>query len=187
MTYSTSCDVPGKLGRGIILPFKDHINNTDYLIDQALQMAKAEGIFKIEKNPSIISDWGIVALLINPKIKKENYQLYTEVIEAWKDELGKKHIKIIPEQYKLIDDKDPIVTDDGLLNIKWREEMDDFDILIATLNKPVSNRKLDILEVAEKFRKNKEYIDKNISIGISTFQDNDIINNINASIWESNA
>lgn len=71
------------------MPFKDHINNTDYLIDQALQMAKAEGIFKIEKNPSIISDWGIVALLINPKIKKENYQLYTEVIEAWKDELGK--------------------------------------------------------------------------------------------------
>lgn len=76
-----------------------------------------------------------------------------------------------------IENEDPVIDQDGFLNIEWTEEMDDYDFLIAT--PVVSNTKglLNAQQIAEKMIEKKyfEYFKNNVDSGIITFQDNEIL------------
>jgi hypothetical protein len=163
------------LGQGYIVGLKHNIDNREMLKEQAIALAKAEGIWT-ELQPFLGKDWGAVGLLVN-----ENKANADWIKSNWMQLFQENRCKQSPCQFDhaqySIDNELPVIDKDGFLHIDWTPEMDDFDFLIASPTAPKPNRALTAKEIAERMiEKNyRIYFVNNRAYNITTFQDDEIL------------
>ena len=160
-------------GQAYILGFKEIIKNFRILKDQAIALAKAEGLWK--DKPSLNNSWGTVGLLINPSIDDKD-KVSADIIKKKWAELYQNYTGIFNSSNYCIDNEQPVIDKDGFLKIDWTEEMNDYDFLIATPVIPNVKKALTSKEIADVMKANNycEYFDNNIANDIRTFQDDEI-------------
>lgn len=180
MVFSNNCQRDNRLGTGYIFQFKSNpINNFKELLARAKAMSKAERIGK-----NLEKDWGKVTILFNPD--KINPEIKKQILLEWKKQFKRKD----RENYKFKPEKS-CVNARSELNIEWpspvnnqdAEALSQFDFLIATATNPHHNGGISYpsdSKVAETVKNDKDrrYFINNIKHGITTFQDNSIINKI---------
>ncbi len=101
-------------------------------------ICEAELLWNAERNKlntkNLISAcWGSVALLVNP-----DSQVSSEFLDSWKNRITAEHGY---GKQKHTQQEDPVVTDNGFLNIPWPKLVKDdsalsMDILLATATNP---------------------------------------------------
>lgn len=163
-----------EFGSGYIIGFNKVIDNFATLADQAFALSKAEGI---SKNDSTLNgNWGTVALLINPNIDSKDKVYADEIRNRWSTIYLNYRNNFKAEEYSVYTDTN-IIDSNGFLKLKWTSEMDSFDFLIATPVIPNIKRILSSKEIADKMIEQNyfEYFLNNISNGIDTFQDQQIL------------
>lgn len=182
MVFSSSCQKYKKLGVGIVMPFKStRITSIDQLIFEARAMSKAEGMEERLEN-----EWGKVTILFNPE--KIDLGVKGKILEEW-NRLG----DIYKDGWKgfRLGTEKSCVCDNSELNIRWpapvdtreKEKLSRFDFLLATATKPKHKNKSRYpthSELAEAVKKDLKrfYFVQNVKYGITTFQDNPILNKI---------
>jgi len=178
MVFSNSCYLKRcGLGTGWVLPIRDKINSFAELKEEAQKMGKAEGF----KN-GLSSNWGSVALLLNPNKKIDN-SIRTE----WGKLMSRKISNHSLFSKKLKSEKSPIDSS-GFLAIRWPEEVTPknkigkLDFLIATVTTPklINNRYPTAYQIADTMKEAKycDYFYENRKRGITTFQNERILRRI---------
>lgn len=162
-------------GQAFILGFKEMIKNAKILENQAFALARAEGLSDNDK-PSLNKTWGTVGLLVNPHIDSKD-ELGADVIKKRWAEIYKNYKDKFRSTDYCIDNEQPVIDDNGFLNIEWTEEMNDYDFLIATPVVPNINKALTAKEIADVMNEKRyfDYFNNNNKNGIITFQDKEII------------
>ena len=166
------------LGQAFIIPLKEEIKNYSVLEKNAFAMAKAEGIWKNnDLVPSINKPWGTVGLLLNPKNDRKDNINADLIRNSWQQIYQTYHNSFNPSTYNIGADDVPLIDQDGFLQIPWTEQMNDFDFLLATPTVPNPHKILSASEIAEKMNVTGywSYFTKNASHGITTFQDEEIL------------
>ncbi|HEX7415235.1 MAG TPA: hypothetical protein VF411_14415 [Bacteroidia bacterium] len=176
MVFSKTCETT--LGQGLILPFNKDIITFEEIKRQAFALAYAEGIYK--KKESLTSKWGSVGLLINPQLINTDSATCELVKMKWKDIYSNYQATFLASNYRINDDEESVITQNGFLNISWQKEMDAFDILIATPVIPKPNQILTSEEIADKMIEKKycTYFKQNRENNIKTYQDDEILNHL---------
>lgn len=159
-----------KPGRGYIIPFIDEIKNYKQLEEQAFALACAEGIWKENGNPAIVAKWGAVGLLINPQAVEKDANSIKVISDRWTS-LYEQYTTFDHEKFR-VEDERPTISKEGFLQIEWTEEMDMFDILIATPVKAKPDRIVTVTEIANMAN---DYFNKNLQCGVRTYQDSEIV------------
>lgn len=143
MVFSTSYE--NTLGQALILPFNENVISFELLERQAIALAIAEGIYKMD-NLRLTSNWGSVALLTNPKLKEKDFASYEFIRKKWADIYHSYRETFLADNYRAKEESDSVMTQDGFLNIGWQAEMNEFDLLIAT---PVIPKPKSLLKPAD--------------------------------------
>lgn len=175
MVFSSECCLKDKLGIGWIIPIKAEIDSFEVLEREARDMGAAEGF----KNGSLFSNWGSVALFLNPK-----KELDSGIKEGWKGLFSdNNYVTCLMNTH--IETEKPIIDPDGFLSINWPEEVDSknnidkLDLLIATVTKPTltGDKYPTVQQIADAMNKveDYQYFCNNIKHGISTFQDTQLL------------
>jgi len=160
---------------GKLVKFKNQIFCQQGLIKQAIKLSIAEGICTKE-NPRIYCDWGAIGLLLNPKIVNQKTNLYKKLSDIWTKTFLRRNFSL-QENFKIFENDEPIIFENGLLNLNWEEEYEELDFLLTALTVPLpKNHDLTAFEIANKMSQNKytDYFVNNKKSGILTFQDNEI-------------
>lgn len=169
------------LGTGWILPIRTEINSFNDLKAEAQKMGKAEYI-----SDGLSSNWGSVALLINP-----NKEIDNVIRIEWKKLMASRLFNHPLFTKKLKSEKSSIDRS-GFLTIRWPEEVspenriEELDFLIATAIKPtlVNGRYPAVYQITDAMKRAKynDYFLKNRKYKITTFQDDRILRRINQKI-----
>lgn len=164
-----------EIGQGIIIEVAKNIESFSDLEHQAYALAKAEGIWNEHQTPTINTIWATIGLLINPELGKKDLRTSNSFKKKW-GALYNSYSYFIPKEYTIAEDEVPIIKTKGILNIKWQDEMNKFDLLLATVTKPVPSRPLSAKEIAERMidKRYTYYFDENKLNRILTFQDKKI-------------
>lgn len=180
MVFSKSCE--NTLGQGLILSFNEDVISFEVLERQAIALAIAEGIFK-EDNLRFTSNWGSVALLINPKLKEKDFASHALIEKKWIDIYHSYRETFVANNYKAKDESDSAITQDGFLNISWQAEMNEFDLLVATPVIPKPKSLLDPAEIAQRMidKDYQTYFQNNKKNGIITSADETIQQQLHSS------
>ncbi|HRO45942.1 hypothetical protein [Agriterribacter sp.] len=178
-TYSMVFDNDHELGQGLILEFQQPISSFEDLEKQAIALAIAEGIYKSE-NRRIISTWGAVGLLINPQLKKNDFSKFEFISKKWRDIYHTYNKTFNAKEYKRAESLTPPIDEYGLLTIKWQDDMNKFDILLATPVIPDPKDPLTAKQIADKMieKRYDTYFKSNIAHNIRTTQDKEIAENL---------
>jgi len=180
MVFSNKCYLRRRygLGTGWVLPIKVEINSFDKLKKEAKKMGETEGF----KNDGFSSNWGSVALLLNPNKKINN-----SIITKWGNLMSNKISNYLLSTKKLKSEKLP-VDSKGFLTIRWPKEVipknkiGKFDFLIATVTAPklINGKYPTAYQIADTMKEAKyyDYFCKNRKHGITTFQDEKILRRI---------
>lgn len=166
-------------GQAYLLGFKTEIKNAKALQTEAFALGAAEGLWK--ETPSINNTWGSVGLLMNPKIDAKNKN-GADIIRQWWVQQYQAYDRTFDYlQYKIEDNELPVIDKDGFLKIPWSDDMNDYDLLIATPVVPSPKRLLTPKEIAErmKVKHYRTYFDRNTENNIRTFQDDEIAEYLN--------
>jgi hypothetical protein len=159
------------LGQGYIVGFRRKIETEKILKDEATALAEAERIWT-NKRPYLGRAWGAVGLLVN-----ENKPDAKEIKSTW-TRLFQQHrsSRYCHSQYRFDGGEQPVMSDDGFLQLDPIPEMNDFDFLLATPTVPKPDRALTPKEVADRMieRAYRVYFNENIANNITTFQDEEI-------------
>jgi hypothetical protein len=164
-----------ELGRGFIVAFLKSIESFEALKEQALELAKAEGIWKRE--PALLAnEWGAVGLLLNPEFERKD-DAKAEMIRSRWTETFRQYSRQFDHSQHRVENEQPIIDECGFLKIEWIAEMNDFHFLIGTPTVPDPKRPLEEKEIAQRMIVNeyRTYFDENRKSGISTFQDEGIL------------
>jgi hypothetical protein len=124
-----------EFGLAYIIEFNEKIKNAIMLESHAFEMARAEGLWK-ESNPSLNKTWGSVGLLINPKIDERDKTNADIIRKRWAEIYKSYKPTFNPSKYR-IENENPVIDDNGFLQIEWTTEMNKYDFLIATPVVPV--------------------------------------------------
>jgi len=184
MVFSRDCQKDKKLGTGYIFSFRlKPIKGIKALLTKAKAMSKAEGM-----DGDLENDWGKIAILFNPD--KINPKIKKQILLEWNKNKQSGIKKGSWKNYKL-GEEEPCVNSHSELNIGWPYPLDnqraqvlsELDFLIAAVTKPKHKTKTTYptdYEVAETVKNDTSrfYFCNNIKHGITTFQDNAIINKI---------
>lgn len=168
MVFSSGCKENDLLGIAKAIPFLDNPVSIDLLKRQAKALIRAEQ--KKEPDKKLYNwSWGALGMIVNPLLSGELKPL---LLGEWKKNFGK---GLNPDHYK-VGVEQPILNKQGILNIDWPEELEDFDFLIASAVKPEIDEYPDAAAIVAKMKESKytEYFDKNSESGISTFLDKEI-------------
>jgi hypothetical protein len=163
-----------KFGKAKVVPFKRSITNWEQLQDEvrALLEAEGNGISFIKGNDA----WCICCIAFNKNVSKEKKN---DVFDKWSQALsenqsGSKYFSQNPASYSC--------TSQGELEIPWPVELKGLDFLIATSTQSRNRNgisELTIQEIADHVP-NREYLKPNISHGITTYQDDEILKALNS-------
>ena len=168
------------LGQGYIVGLRQTIGNQETLKEQAIALAKAEGIWT-QQRPFLAIDWGAVGLLVNENKRGTDWikSNWVQVFRANRCEQASCQFNHV--QFSIADER-PVISEDGFLQIDWSPEMDDFDFLIATPTAPKPRTVLTAGIIANRMiEKNyRIYFDNNRLSNITTFQDDEILGFLNA-------
>ena len=180
MLFSNKCYLRRRygLGTGWVLPIKAKINSFDELKKEAQKMGEAEGF----ENDGFTSNWGLVALLLNPNKKINN-----SIISKWSNFMSNKISNHSLLSEKLKSEKSAIDSN-GFLAIRWPKEVipinkiGKYDFLIATVTAPtlIKGKYPTAYQIADTMKKAKyyDYFCKNRKHEITTFQDEKILRRI---------
>lgn len=197
MVFSSGIE-QSDFGVGIVVPVKNNpLSSLDDLKKEVEAMSNAEQMKKgfISGGPTN-GAWATMAFVIN-----SNFINPDKIREWWSQQLeksenpGKKQIDNPKKKYKIGDERESILTDYGAMNINWSQavdascqsEIDNLDILFAACTKPKhesgENRYPTPEEIAcaenTKPPGSRDYFRNNRAHGIITFQDGDIMKNLN--------
>ena len=163
------------LGQGYIIGFNKKIENEEMLKEEAIALAKAEGIWT-DRRPFFAKDWGAVGLLVNEnKVGADLIKsIWVRLFQEYR--YDRPRCRYDHLQYS-IDDEPPVIDNNGFLHIDWTPEMNAFDFLIATPTAPKPRSALTAREIVERVieRNYRIYFDNNRATNITTFQDNEIL------------
>lgn len=193
MVFSNNCQRYKKLGTGYIFPFKSNpINNFRQLVLKSIAMSRAEGMHGkfcgVTSNGEI---WGKMGILFNnSKIDKKTKE---NILSGWGAKISAPSIGLPPCDFKFLKNEKACITNKGELDIKWVEPVEKrdsqkvsrFDFLIAAATKPEHNtintkRYPNVQEIAISVNNDTQrfYFINNVKAGITTFQDNAILNEL---------
>src|SRR5215210_584703 len=148
-------------GQGYIVGLEKNIESEEMLREEAIALAKAEGIWT-DRRPFLGKNWGAVGLLVNENKTNANLikSIWIRLFQQYRCEHSQ--CRYDHSQY-CIDDETPVIDENGFLHIDWIPEMNDFDFLIATPTAPRPNRALTANEIAERMieRNYRVYFDNN--------------------------
>lgn len=168
MVFSRECKSLGKLGQGYFVPFKkDRLTQQDI---KSLSKRLIDAEYNRHKELDRFNwGWGCLGLLINPKLEEKEQN---KLKEFWRKNYSS---GFNPKDYDVKDDR-ALINKNGLLDIDWPYQINHYDFLIATLTKPEVEKYPSPKECAEKIVLNDydEYFTENRKYSISTFQDDDI-------------
>lgn len=184
MTFSNSCK-RNKLGTGYFVPFRKNLLETfDDLIEEAKELSKAEGMNGrlLSKERGTQNIWCSISLLFNPNsVGKEKK---AAILKKWGSEIANQGI-LDPNTFKIGREKS-CIDKDGRLNINWLEPVDkramqtlnEYDIVIATATKPINYPSINELAENVKNETERYYFIENYKVGITTFQDLQVMNKL---------
>jgi len=106
--------------------------------------------------------------------------LYSYISNRWADIYLGYAKTLNPESYRVHEDEIETISKLGFLNIKWTDQMDEFDLLLATPVIPKPARILAPVEIADRMIQSNyfEYFEKNLENGISTGDDQEIMDRL---------
>jgi hypothetical protein len=173
IVYSNDITVPP--GRAFILPITDTIQNARTLEKNAFMVAAAERLKDAAGSTVLHAPEGAVGLLLHPEIDKKSKGGAEIIRERW-SRMYAAFTDFNPREYCTEEDEQPLINQEGFVQLPWMPEMNDFDVLIVPLDKPDPRRILSPEEIAAAMKtgSNRTYFDKNVEIGIRTFQDDEI-------------
>lgn len=183
MTFSNSC-ARTKQGTGFFVPFKRSPTNLDDLMNEVKATSEAEGMKTrlLSRVSGTENIWSCMSLLTNPQ--NVNNQTKRLLNKYWKEEIAKEGTLDI-SQFRIGREK-PCINKHGMLNINWltpvdkrdTEKLNSYDLVIAAATKPTKYPS--IKELSEKVNTDDKryYFINNFKSGITTFQDNQILNKI---------
>lgn len=171
-TMIFSSDRDTRLGQGYVVGYKNVFTSEKDLRREAIELAKAEGIWTTRR-PFVACDWGAVALLAN--MSKPGCD---QIKSIWAKDFNElRSTRFCHLQYRFEGDDQPVISEDGFLQMDPSPEISDFDFLLATPTVPKPARALTSKEIADKMIKQdyRDYFKKNQANGITTFQDDEIL------------
>jgi hypothetical protein len=178
MVYAPGCP----LGQGRVIACSKPISTIDDVIDegQALWLAESPTGSSRPATQKLAAEWGCVVLLANP-----TSTLPTGLLDGWAARVSKERYRLDMSPYepaKYCVTGKSAITDRGNLAIPWPsqldgEELNCFDILLATATKPspdpITGEYPTARQVAEAWKRTGEagYFRANRQNGFHTFQD----------------
>jgi hypothetical protein len=191
MVFSNNCQRYKRLGTGYIFQFKSNpIKNFKQLLFKVKAMSKAEGM-KGNFWGGNRDIWGNMGILFNNS--KINNKIKKDILCKWEKKFFDNNKNLKFGNFKFSNEH-PCISNKGELTLKWIEPVDKrdskqvskFDFLIATATKPQRKTKSlkcypkDIKEIVALIKRdtNRFYFINNLKRGITTFQDNAILNEL---------
>lgn len=166
MVLSPHCKIEEKMGKGMLIPFATLVRDSDDMNVIARKIIVAEHKEQVSFT-RLNWGWGCLAFLPNPA-KTRNKNL-SELISYWNEKIS---TGFQPSDY-IVENEEPIITQQGKLLIEWKNEYGDLDFLVVTATKP--NTPIPTAEVlARSFADSAEYFRRNLSNEINTYQDSEI-------------
>lgn len=170
---------PDREGTALVVPCKYPATTAEALIHEAEALWAAEQPEERAFGPISDRRWGAVGLLCNPVRRT----MLSELRTAWAN-----RVTIEREAYRTFPSavgEQPVLSDDGMLTIRWPRLADGFDFLLATPNrpKPFADRTYpSAVTIAEAWRaaRDQHYFDENRSVGIHTADDDQITIHLNS-------
>ena len=176
MVFSNDCNQDNQIGEAIFVPFNDNPIDFKRIELQTQELIKSE-----RKKTTLDSDrfnwgWGTLTISVNPKILIETSEKFNQAKSLLSYWSKKYSTGFNPNDYK-VGQELPVLDKQGL-NFNWTDKLDDFDFIIATATKPEREHYPTSKNIADRMLANEysEYFQKNIELGISTFQDKEILN-----------
>ncbi|MEQ9102154.1 MAG: hypothetical protein RIF36_17095 [Imperialibacter sp.] len=163
--------LPGsQFGTGKFVPFQRDGLDAMGIITEVESLSRAEGAGTqfIKGSREDNAAWCVCCIAFNPaKVEAEQKQPH---INIWREKLTVNKVG-----YEVFQ-KDPSfysLTADGELDIKWPDELREFDFLVATSTRSTTEAIVEPAEIARSV-KNRPYFEPNVQNGIHTFQNNEI-------------
>lgn len=157
-------------GIGKVVPFTKNIDTITELLEKAKSMSYAEGMgddYLIKGSTA----WCVCGISFNPEFNAKHKE---EILENWKSAMlenknGYSEFLKNSNNYGL--------SQYGEFLFDFPGEASELDLLIAMATKPKNRAGVMNLTITEisRFVSNRNYFFRNIESGISTFQDNDVI------------
>lgn len=162
-------------GTGYILPIVDTVQNARTLEKNAFMVAAAERLKGADGSTALHAAEGTVGLFLHPEIDKKSKGGADIIRERW-SRMYAAFTDFNPLEYCTEEDEQPLIDQEGFIQLPWMPEMNEFDVLIVPLSKPDQQGILSPEEIAAvmKTGSNRAYFEKNVEIGIRTFQDDEI-------------
>lgn len=154
----------GKMGRGLVVPFKKAISQFEDFYQQAEKLAEAEVIYDNADSPKLVANWGAaVALWINPQSKRQQ-----QVKKFWKKIRSKK------SDLGYAKSTDDFTWEDGSLlkkdySLKLKDIESDLDFLFCTYIKPKHKEEQKNNPGHEEYPEPKEIADAMLASGYQTY------------------
>ncbi len=175
-TYTMVFSNESRLGWALAVPCNSEVSTADQLVEEARELWAAERLRP--KSNCMSTDWGAVALLLNPKLDLNQTGL-DEIRAGWLCRVKEEH-----KNYKCFkhgDNEKRAVDQKGMLTIDWpRTESGDLlavDLLLATANQPCLNingsyaTPQEIAAAWNRAPNRPEYFCENRRVGITTADD----------------
>jgi len=174
MVFSTECNENEKLGTGIFLPFIKTPVNIQIINEQAYWLMKAERERRNVDNIRFFWDWGTLGICVNPELLIEG-TIKNEQTKFLLQEWSKKFTGFVPDNYRVGKDN-PIIDENGILNVGWSEALGEYDFFIATATISGLKEYPSEINIADRMLINgyDEYFKRNMLHSITTFQDEKI-------------
>lgn len=183
MVFSNECNDANLQGAGIFVPFIDNPINLEKIKIHSQELIKSE-----QKKTTLDNDrnnwsWGTLTICINPEILKEISEKHNQVkllLSYWSKQYSE---GFNPDDYK-VGQELPVLNKQGILKFNWPEKLNAYDFIIATATKPKRELYPTPKNIAERMIVNEysEYFNKNVDLGISTFQDKEIVEYLNNNV-----
>ena len=181
MAFSKLAEVNNKLGTIYFVPFKKEINSFNGIYKQAKYLSNAEGAMDMKLVKGNDEKWCVIGILFNSNFDKERkialLKSYQQKLDA--ENLNNEYSKFcIPPEAS-------ILSPQGEIKIKWpkttnqkdQEELNTFDFMIATCPQQNIAAYPDAATIRAAIPNDiRNYFYNNISNGITTFQDREIMN-----------
>jgi hypothetical protein len=176
-----------KFGKAYVVPHSKVIESKTELYEAIGNLSNAEGRsnkLSLEQNASIIkgikNNWGIVSYVISPQISNDKRRLLEDFYQEQLRKFGKNFTSI---DYSIADEKS-LLNIDGSNNLDWLEavlvedqiKIDYLDIIFITFTKQNIKSYPKGSDLYRSLNEDpRKYIYNNMRVGISTHQDNEII------------
>lgn len=177
MIFHRSQEVANNLGNALFLPFRIKNLSLDQLLLHAQNLSEAEGKTSRLLIKGGQTKWCIVLAFLNPAMSDEKRISFTEF---WTSKYDPIINQAIIDNFKF-DNAMTVFDSSGLLELDWPKELVDIDVLFATQTQPKieTGGKLfpqSIDATSNQIFLRPEYFIKNRLHGITTYEDNEIIN-----------